>query len=113
MPAIVVIFLVLFVGYCTFSGGGSKEKKARGPCYGLHLNANQVAKDAVRKSLKSPSTASFTSAKAWQDKDCTFKFHGYVDAQNGFGAMIRSEYGGSLIMSEDPISGKVTQLIIE
>lgn len=45
--------------------------------------------------LKSPSTAEYpylTEAVIERYKDDTFKITSYVDSQNGFGAMIRSEW---------------------
>lgn len=50
----------------------------------------------VRDRLLAPATASFPSASsnyrtAWS-KGCSFSVSSYVDAQNGFGAHIRSSY---------------------
>ena len=51
----------------------------------------------VRQNLKAPTTATFPS---WTPENCnatqssgTWKVRSYVDSQNGFGAMIRSDYG--------------------
>jgi len=54
-----------------------------------------AAETAVKSKLKAPSTAKFESYK--KDKvehveDDTFKIESYVDAQNGFGAMIRNNF---------------------
>ena len=49
----------------------------------------------IKNRLKSPSTADFFSYDATRVSklnSSTFKIRGYVDAQNGFGAMIRTNY---------------------
>ncbi|MEK7101269.1 MAG: hypothetical protein AAB921_04195 [Patescibacteria group bacterium] len=53
------------------------------------------AQGVILKALKSPSTAKFPSsshATIVRGKDDVFKVDSYVDSQNGFGAMIRSEW---------------------
>ena len=54
------------------------------------------AKDAVRQSLKTPSTAefpfSYASAEIQDLGNGNYVVKSYVDAQNGFGAMIRSNF---------------------
>ena len=60
---------------------------------------------AVRDHLKAPSTAKFKAdpilglldAKVNRSADCTYTVLGQVDAQNSFGAMIRSLYKVSLV----------------
>lgn len=52
------------------------------------------AEDAVNAQLKSPSTAKFAKSSEWnysREKDI-FTASAYVDAQNGFGAMLRSNF---------------------
>lgn len=55
-----------------------------------------LAKSAVKESLKAPSTAKFPSSHNGQDikqTDAnTFIVNSYVDAQNSYGAMIRSNF---------------------
>lgn len=55
-----------------------------------------LAKDNVELRLKSPSTAEFGSygeSKVVKlEGGCKFLVVGYVDAQNGFGAMLRNTY---------------------
>lgn len=55
----------------------------------------QMAKEFVTRELRAPATASFP----WYDKafvskagSCSYDVMGYVDAQNGFGANIRSTF---------------------
>ncbi len=52
------------------------------------------AKETIKKVLKSPSTAKFVDVQAYElsnEKD-VWAVNGYVDSQNGFGAMIRSQW---------------------
>jgi len=51
-----------------------------------------AAKNAVRDQLKAPSTAKFSSVWASKNNDGTWVVKGYVDAQNSFGATIRSSF---------------------
>lgn len=54
-----------------------------------------IAKKAVKQHLRSPSTSDFpySNEVSIEGKGgCRFTINGYVDAQNGFGAMIRSYY---------------------
>lgn len=61
-------------------------------------------KYAVSNRLKAPSTAKFSTdpvlglldARVWRSSDCIFTVQGEVDAQNSFGAMVRSSYRVSL-----------------
>ncbi|HJS09279.1 MAG TPA: hypothetical protein VJ809_16540 [Pirellulales bacterium] len=46
----------------------------------------------VRESLRSPSTAVFGGAVAKQRDNGIWTVWGHVDAQNGYGAMIRADY---------------------
>jgi len=53
------------------------------------------AKEAVKTQLKSPRSAKFGSygqTRISTYKDCIFEISGHVDSQNGFGALIRSNY---------------------
>lgn len=57
-------------------------------------NYQYLCKEKVKDVLKSPSTAKFPNYTEWgfkQEKNI-FTVQGYVDAQNGFGAEIRSNF---------------------
>lgn len=57
------------------------------------------AKDFVTMALKAPSTADFASRGESRINylgDCKHEVMGYVDAQNSFGAKIRSEYDATV-----------------
>jgi hypothetical protein len=55
-----------------------------------------MAQNFLRDSLRAPSTAQFASysessvTRSTQNDECSFIVRTYVDAQNGFGAQIRS-----------------------
>ena len=60
------------------------------------------AEDVVKQHLRAPSTATFSSwlgdgSKVRREGECTFIVSGWVDAQNGFGAMIRSDWEEKVI----------------
>lgn len=53
----------------------------------------------VRGSLRAPSTAEFPRASkvnAHYLGDCLYQVNGYFDAQNGFGAMLRGTFTGTI-----------------
>ncbi len=58
-----------------------------------------MMQDFVKRGLKAPSTAKFpwmgdSQVIVARSKDQTYTVYGYVDAQNSFGALLRSEYTG-------------------
>lgn len=56
-------------------------------------DATSQAQDAIKARLRSPSSASFLSGTtAISHQGCTWTVSGQLDAQNAFGAMIRSSY---------------------
>ena len=70
-------------------------------------NVYDMATQFVERRLKSPSTADFgpfrdakvTSLTPEKNSACKFLVTGQVDSQNGFGAMIRSEF--TVTLSKD------------
>ena len=59
------------------------------------LSAYTMSQTFVKEKLKSPSTAEFTcdyEKDVNQISDSMFVVNGFVDSQNGFGAMLRSSY---------------------
>lgn len=70
------------------------------------LNKYQyLCQEKVKEVLKSPSTAKFPNYTEWgfkQEKNI-FTVQGYVDAQNSFGAEIRSNFQFIIDMSSDTI----------
>lgn len=76
------------------------------------------AEDNIKKILKSPSTADFPGGFLSPFEDWSFSKNGtsytvssYVDSQNGFGAMIRSQF--TITYEWEDETGKVTSLIFD
>lgn len=70
------------------------------------LNKYQyLCQEKVKEVLKSPSTAKFPNYTEWGFKQelNTFTVQGYVDAENGFGAEIRSQFQFIIDMNNDTI----------
>ncbi|MDF2047278.1 hypothetical protein P2P98_14015 [Microbacterium sp. Kw_RZR3] len=87
---ILVPILVIALSFAFSSG---KENKPYDP-----NNASEAiaqCEDLVTSQLKAPSTASFDSAAA-RNGTAEWTVTGTVDAQNGFGAQIRSTYQCSM-----------------
>jgi hypothetical protein len=62
--------------------------------------AFDAAKEAVRQQLIAPSTASFAGDERYRPlPGCSFDITGKVDAQNGFGAMLRSGWKVHVVRS--------------
>lgn len=58
-----------------------------------------MSQNFVKRTLKAPSSASFptiTKIKSVAVGDCKFNILAYVDAQNGFGAQIRTHYTATM-----------------
>lgn len=75
----------------SYSGSGTRKQ-----------DAWVCAQDVVQSSLKSPSTAkfcSYTDAKITSLGGEKYKIEGYVDAQNGFGATIRTRFTVTLTLT--------------
>jgi len=73
-----------------------------------------MSQAAVKRYLKSPSTAKFPLINKVSSKaigDCQFEIRAYVDSQNSFGATLRSNY--SAIMRLNPEKGSWTTLDVK
>jgi len=104
----VAVFMVTMVGSCVIGKATAPKDRAPAPVKTAHeievekaentkSNVKYNAKRYVELALKTPSTAKFPyygDFSAWQtpeNKD-VWEVTGYVDAQNSFGAMIRSNW---------------------
>jgi len=68
--------------------------------YARKSSARAECERAVRNSLRAPATASFSGVGATDVRDAGVNgwiVDGWVDSQNGFGAMLRSNYRCSLM----------------
>lgn len=92
ITAIVAIFLL---GSCFGPERNERSDETSNKCSSImaHIMANEF----VQKRLVSPSTAKFPKfsdpgVRILEDDGCVFSVFGYVDSQNKFGAMIRTEF---------------------
>jgi len=95
--AIIIILCAVFIIVSQFLSSNSYNKKAKSPRNTTphYVTICSMAHVYVKENLKSPSTAEFPSCneKAIQRLgNNKFRYSGYVDAQNGFGAMIRNKF---------------------
>lgn len=84
------ISLVTLTFFLLSCGGGPGDNKPD------EFDAQINMEHYIEERLTSPSSAEFTFTSNLQLDDKTFKMEGYVDSQNGFGAMIRSQFSGTL-----------------
>lgn len=84
-------------------------------CIKMQNFAYPASKNEVRARLKAPTTASFpwTPIVSQHIGDCKFQVLAYVDAQNGFGAMIRSNYVATLTYDPAAERWRVTSVKLE
>lgn len=66
--------------------------------------------DLVKNSLKSPSSAIFVDTKAQQNQSRHWTVTGSVDAQNSFGAMIRSDFQCSVQVHTNSVTRRLDYL---
>ena len=89
------IILVLVFGGAIGLAGWLAESSPAPQTRDTRKQAIYCARDQVRLLLKAPSTAKFPRTSDDQVTDMgggTFEIKSYVDAQNSFGAMIRTRY---------------------
>lgn len=72
------------------------DKRRSDNCTNGSISARLTARDAVRRNLISPRSASFSDERVAHLGDCQLEATGFVYAQNAFGAEIRSVYIVSL-----------------
>lgn len=85
----ILAIVAVIVLWTSFSGGGSVSK---GPG---KIEAYSVSQEFVQERLKTPSTAKFPVFKddmVVHLNNNRFKVSSYVDAQNSFGAVVRTLY---------------------
>ena len=88
--AIIGIVVLLII----FSPAKAPSSTASAPREPGNIDAQVMCQQFIEKQLKAPSTAKFPSSREWKIDHVagTADYHAssYVDAQNSFGAMIRS-----------------------
>lgn len=84
----IVLALSLVVGTCITSGGSSEPATPTGPTQSAAI---RVCHQNVEGKLRAPSTADFGGDVATATA-FGYTVRGYVDAENGFGANIRTSW---------------------
>lgn len=73
--------------------------KPKPACSGDPVTAYVMIQPAVKARLRAPSRAEFpwfSRVKVTEEAGCVYGVAGYVDAANGFGAMVRTAFVGSI-----------------
>lgn len=74
-----------------------------------------MSQEFVKRRLRAPATAEFpriTDVTSRAIGDCKFQIIAYVDAQNGFGALIRSRYTATMLLHPDEDSWSALEVNI-
>lgn len=85
----------------------------------MGIRLYEFAEDAVTRRLKAPATAKFggylsAGSKVWLDKktgNCMVKVISYVDAQNSFGANIRTKFSVLLRINKDESGTDIVEIV--
>ena len=102
IPLAFLLFFLIGLGKCISSGGGADTPPSSAEVARLAVSA---AEPAVRAILKAPASASFVpDPQVLLNSDSTATVNGQVDAQNAFGAMLRTSYSVHLKYIGDPYS---------
>ncbi|WP_460284817.1 hypothetical protein [Clostridium botulinum] len=94
---------------CSDSSGRGDESEERYKAY-------ETAKSYVEDELKSPTTAEFASineAKITKLGIDEYKIESYVNAQNGFGAKIKSTFSCRIVVDYDKETADCYDLVIK
>ncbi|MGO3846477.1 hypothetical protein [Agrococcus casei] len=93
-----MVIIALIFGACSAftpsSSNGSPSTSV------LEIEAKIWCEDAVRESLKAPSSADFVDVNS-NRQGAQVIVNGKVDAQNSFGAMIRNEFQCTVSIGDD------------
>ena len=101
------VFIILFgifllMGFALKSGSKNIDSSSNNKVKDLSMDACYMAHQFAEERLKSPSTADFQNcydAKIIKENN-EYTVYSYVDSQNSFGAMIRTEYIATLKPSD-------------
>lgn len=120
-PLYVMLAILLLIGACDGcdDNQNAQAEKVSPDSEEMRRYAHIISEDFVKQKLKSPSTADFPMfeyTSEYSQIDGTYLVTSYVDAQNGFGSMVRQYYSIKLKFNggdfADPINWTATQLKI-
>lgn len=95
IPLIVLAFIIFGLGTCVRDSINNPTPEVKSvDTLMLQVNAKTLAEQSVKLLLKSPSSAEFPSEEQnfWFSADSIAIVKGAVDAQNTFGAMLRTTF---------------------
>jgi len=107
-----MIFIIFVISASIKEGCSSSNKLKK---Y-TKIDALIASQNFVETRLTSPSSAEFSydyENKVQQINDTTFRVVGWVDSQNGFGAMVRSNYTCTIIFYPKTEKVSYNNLIIK
>jgi len=102
--AVLSVIVLLAVAGCGSGGNSGMDPLAR------DFMAYDACKDAVKEQLKAPSTADFQGSTDVDYRTTggeNITILGWVDAQNSFGAKLRSNFTCSMDVSKDGAASNV------
>ena len=94
-----LIFLAIVIAFFMWGAANHRESE-QDPA----LDALVYSQFYVKQQLKAPSTAKFAGineSSVQKVNDNTYIVHSFVDAQNSFGAMIRTKYTATMERVDD------------
>lgn len=107
--ATIFLLIITIVGTCVSSDNTSSGIDS------IHIESTAIfkTKEAVKKLLKSPTTANFASEnqKIWLLPDSSVIVKGTVDAENSYGVMIRNNYFVKFKWNIDQNNNEIWELI--
>lgn len=120
-PLYVILLIALLIRACGGCDDNQNEQAEKVPpdSEDMRRYSHIISEYFVKQKLKSPSTADFPMfdyTSEYSQIDGTYLVASYVDAQNGFGSMVRQYYSIKLKFNggefADPINWTATELKI-
>ena len=110
---LVIITFIIFAFGCSIDSDDNSTSEKRTSI--TEYEAKAVAEGQVETLLKSPSTAKFSGLRDTKIEPIEngYKVTGYVDSQNSFGAMIRSNYSVEIYLDIESDVIMYRNLILE
>lgn len=102
-----VVLIVLALLWSCFSGSASEPETVSPEV--ARVQAIRGCEDRVQEGLRSPGTAEFGDSQARQGAG-SWTVTGHVDAQNGFGATVRSDFTCVARVAGEMVTTSVTEL---